>query len=95
MLLQSGERRYRLIRVEADLEDLVRAHTSRSSLCQWLTTSSRVLPECEPTPAHLPLKSEDLRHQEDIVICSQSCLFDLHTIVNTIVNINVIVKSSV
>lgn len=32
---------------------------------------------------------------EDIVISSQSCLFDLHTIVNTIVNINVIVKSSV
>ena len=74
-----------LIRLELEVEDLGASDELRGqAFVRWLTPR-----------LHTFRSQWDLRHQEDIVICSQSFLFDLHTIVNTIVNINVIVKSSV
>ena len=64
MLLQSGECRYRLIQVNAHLENLMRTHTLMLSFCQWLTSISAVsLKNFACTPS---VKSEDLRHQKTL-----------------------------
>ena len=74
-----------LIRLELEVEDLGASDELRGqAFVRWLTPR-----------LHTFRSQWDLRHQEDNVICSQSFLFDLHTIVILHTNVSNVILSQV